>query len=178
MSEPRLYFAYGSNMASGVLAARGIQFRSIAAARLDDYRLTFRRRSIRTGTGVADIAPEKGSVVWGVVYELTGSDEAELDQKEGVPWAYSRRDVVVSLAGDAERDVFTYVVTTPEATEVPPSPDYVKSMLEGAREHGLPDDYVSTLEDLTKRFAATGDLSGGDRAAVRGNNPRSSRSKR
>jgi cation transport regulator ChaC len=143
-----MYFAYGSNMASRVLAGRGIHFCSVDKARLDGYRLAFMRRSIRTGTGVADIVPDSAAEVWGVVYELADRDVDELDRKEGRPWAYEHRAVQVALGGDTPVPAFTYVVSQREPEEVPPSGAYVEAILEGAREHGLPPAYIALLESL------------------------------
>ena len=138
-------------MASRSLEQRGIGFRRLGRARLHGYRLAFRRRSIRTNSGVADIVPEPGAEVWGVVYELTDDDAAELDRKEGRPWAYDRREIRITLGDARETNAFTYVVSRPEPHEVVPSPDYVELMVEGADEVGLPATYIDTLKSLHAR---------------------------
>ena len=147
-----LYFDYGSNMASGRLADRGIPFRVLGRARLDGYRLALTRRSVRTGTGVADIVVDPGSSVWGVLYELDDDAVAELDRKEGLPWAYSRRPVEVHPNGSGAEAAFTYVVSRREDDEVAPSSEYLESILDGAREHRLPAGYVASLESLRRRW--------------------------
>jgi hypothetical protein len=54
----------------------------LGAARLADHRLAFTRRSVKTGTGVADIVPAPGETVWGALYELGDGELAAIDRKE------------------------------------------------------------------------------------------------
>lgn len=61
------YFAYGSNMDEEVMQACCPAHRFFGAARLDDHRLAFTRRSVRTETGVAYVVPDTGQAVWGVL---------------------------------------------------------------------------------------------------------------
>jgi hypothetical protein len=68
------YFAYGSNMAPEVIARLSPQHRYLGVARLTDHRPAFTRRSVKTGTGVADVVPASGQMVWGVLYKI-GDDE-------------------------------------------------------------------------------------------------------
>jgi len=69
-------------MAPTVMARLCPGHRYLGVARLDGYRLAFTRRSVRTGSGVADIVGAPGSTVWGVVYEIGEEDLAALDRKE------------------------------------------------------------------------------------------------
>src|SRR5580704_18310032 len=97
------YFAYGSNMAPSVMAQLCPGHRILGVAWLDGYRIAFTRRSVRTGTGVADIVEERGSTVWGVVYEVGEGGFASLDRKEGHGWAYVRESFTVRLESGAEQ---------------------------------------------------------------------------
>src|SRR5687767_11029999 len=94
------YFAYGSNMSPTVMTATCRRQRLLGVARLADYRLMFNRRSVRTGTGVADVVPAKGTSVWGALYELDEKDLPAIDRKEGYHWAYTREPLVVQLYED------------------------------------------------------------------------------
>lgn len=118
--------------------------RCLGAAELRDHRLAFTRRSLRTGTGVADVLAAPGASVWGALYELDGTQLAAIDEKEGNGWAYERRAVRV-IAGDGELEAFVYAVIAPDAEHVQPSREYLQALLEGARERGLPEDYVAAL---------------------------------
>ena len=124
------------------LACPGHRF--LGAAELPDHRLAFTRRSLRTGTGVADVLAAPGASVWGALYSLEDAHLAAIDEKEGNGWAYERRAVRV-VAGEGEFEVFTYAVIAPDAEHVQPSREYLQALVEGARERGLPDDYVAAL---------------------------------
>jgi AIG2-like family len=141
------YFAYGANMAEGVMAAFCPGHRFLGAAELPDHRLAFTRRSIRTGTGVADVVPVPGRSAWGVLYELADGDVDALDRKEGNGWAYERVPVDVRLAGaGAAVPSLTYRVCEPERDEVIPSAQYLDGLIEAARARGLPATYTAELK--------------------------------
>lgn len=139
-----LYFAYGRNMGTRAMALACPGHRCLGAAELRDHRLAFTRRSLRTGTGVADVLAAPGASVWGALYELDTSQLAAIDEKEGAGWAYERRAVRV-IAADGELEAFAYSVITPDAEHVQPSREYVQALLDGARERGLPEGYVDAL---------------------------------
>jgi gamma-glutamylcyclotransferase len=139
-----LYFAYGSNMASAEMASWCPSYRFLGAARLPDHRLELRRRSIRWGGGAVDIVAAPGESVWGALYELPDEALARLDEKEGAGWAYGRREMAVELDGRA-RVALVYEVIDKEPREVPPTPEYARLLAEGARERGLPEEYVARL---------------------------------
>lgn len=149
------YFAYGSNMSEKVMAERCPGHTSLGRALLPDHRLVFSRRSIRSGTGVMDVAPSPGSQVWGALYELDEDGLAVIDRKEGAGWAYERAPVMVLPEGEPpEVEAVTYRVISPEPVEVPPSREYVENLIRSARERGLPDDYVRQLETFRERAEA------------------------
>src|SRR5262245_8995283 len=128
-----LYFAYGSNMATRQMAARGVPFETVGRGSIEGYRVAVTRRSIRTHTVVADIVCEQGSVGWGVLYEIGDDAVPILDRKEGHPWAYERGVIQVSPdRGGPEVPAFTYRVNAREHGEVAPSSAYLELMLEGA----------------------------------------------
>ncbi|HTA05399.1 MAG TPA: gamma-glutamylcyclotransferase family protein, partial [Solirubrobacteraceae bacterium] len=125
--------------------------RFLGVAELRDHRLAFTRRSLRTGTGVADVLLEPGASVWGALYELDDADLVALDEKEGSGWAYQRKAVRLSDEdGRSEHDAFAYVVIEPELDHVPPSREYLQALLDGARERGLPLAYIDALAATTK----------------------------
>jgi gamma-glutamylcyclotransferase len=146
------YFAYGSNMDEEVMQACCPTHRFIGAARLDDHRLAFTRRSVRTGTGVADAVFDRGQTVWGALYELDPEDLRKLDRKEGSGWAYEQQRCRVHLFADgSEQDSITYTVLQKEREEIPPSRAYLKRLITAARRRGLPEQYIASL---TRRWAA------------------------
>lgn len=141
------YFAYGANMADDVMAALCPGHRLLGVAELPAHRLAFTRRSIRTGTGVADVVPEAGHSVWGVLYELADGDLDALDRKEGNGWAYERVPVAVRISGEsADVPALTYRVCEPEPAEVQPSAAYLDGLIAAAQARGLPPGYSAELE--------------------------------
>jgi gamma-glutamylcyclotransferase len=149
------YFAYGSNMAAETIARLCPRHRYLGVARLDDYRLAFRRRSVRTGTGVADVIPAPGATVWGTLYLIEDDELSRLDRKEGYDWAYTRTTLPVRLeASGPERAAIVYAVRDKERTDIPPSPRYLSELVAAAHARGLPASYINDLEAVKPSDAA------------------------
>jgi cation transport regulator ChaC len=114
---------------------------------LADHRLAFTRRSVKTGSGVADVVLAPGRTVWGVLYEIADDELAAIDRKEGYDWAYTRATLPVLLAADGkERSAVIYTVRSKISPEVPPSREYLGKIITAARERGLPDQYIKQIE--------------------------------
>jgi gamma-glutamylcyclotransferase len=145
------YFAYASNMSAPVMSAACPRHRFLGRARLPGWRLAFTRRSVRTGTGVADLLADPDGVVWGVLYEISDTDLESLDQKEGRGWAYERRGVRVFADDGSLHDAVAYVVITKSSEPIAPSDRYAQRLLAAARERGLPEDYVRALAEADAR---------------------------
>ncbi len=144
------YFAYASNMSSEELGAwcPGAEF--VAVAELPEHRLDFTRYSEKRRGGVADVVPSRGDRVWGALYELPDEELTALDRKESAPNVYRHEYVeVVTPAGGRVR-AMTYMVIEKVPTEAP-SRAYLDLILEGARERGLPSDYVDSLAQIAAR---------------------------
>ena len=145
------YFAYGSNMSVESMSSVCAAARFIGPARLSGYRMAFSRRSIVSGTGVADIVAEVGAEVWGALYVVGPGDLEQLDRKEGRGFAYERIEVLVSVLDHATRPAIAYSVITKEPGEICPSAEYMRLLIAGASERGLPSEYVSSLHSLALR---------------------------
>ncbi len=142
------YFAYGSNMVGPVMQAACAEHRFLGPARLPGYRFAFMRRSVRTGTGVADILPDPEGSVWGALYELERERMGALDRKETLGTAYEHLDVVVLTDDGTSHNAMAYSVIAKETVEVRPSLTYMQGLLQGARERSLPEDYFLSLQAL------------------------------
>jgi gamma-glutamylcyclotransferase len=145
-----LLFAYGSNMASAEMEDWCPAHRLVGPARLDGFRVELRRRSIRWGGGAADIVPAPDESVWGVLYEVAEEELDRLDEKEGEGFAYRRRAVEVKREGE-QRAAVAYEVVDKEPREVPCSRGYAELVLAGARERGLPREWIRELAGITAR---------------------------
>jgi AIG2-like family len=133
-------------MSSAQLRAWDTAHRALGAAELPDHRLAFLRRSVRWKAGAADIVPTEGESVWGVLWELP-LGAAELDVKESAGVGYRRRSVRVLLDGSPV-DAMAYEVIHKAPTELQPRREYVQLMVDGAREHGLPDAWLRRLHAI------------------------------
>jgi len=145
--DPTLwYFAYGSNLDPGTfLGRRRMQPLATTIGVLHDFELRFDLPVGPGERGVANVAPRPGDHVWGALYHLTHADAERLDRTEGVgQGAYRRLTVVVCTPEATEIAAFTYrsEFSRPERK---PSRRYLGLLLAGARELGLPAEYVERL---------------------------------
>ena len=150
-----LYFAYGSNLDPEQMRQRCPGHRVVGLAELRDHRLTFPLTSHDWGGGVAGLAVAHGESVWGVVHELTEADLASLDRYEHFVGPgdqhnlYDRETVSVQLVraddGSFPRRLRVWTYVARQANPSPPSRRYLDAIIEGARHHRLPDDYVARL---------------------------------
>jgi gamma-glutamylcyclotransferase (GGCT)/AIG2-like uncharacterized protein YtfP len=157
------YFAYGSNLCRATfLGRRRMQPLEIRVGRLEGYRLCF---DLPVGPGeraVANLIADAAAHVWGALYHLTPDQCRHLDNTEGVPsGVYRRLAVTVSAAGGSAVAAFTYESGL-RAESRKPSPRYMNLLLSGAREHGLPAEYVAFLRSFAlardEREEASGQL--------------------
>ncbi|WP_353016832.1 gamma-glutamylcyclotransferase family protein [Mesorhizobium sp. M0854] len=148
-----LVFGYGSNMDDAQMDTRCPNRVKVGTAVLRGHRLIFPRLSNRRECGVSSIEPAHGHDVWGVVHRLSAGDLEALDRSEGYRAdrsadrnGYNRVPVIVELGG-VPTAVETYVAV---ATHNPPPPNaiYLAHIRDGARQHGLPEDYQRFLAGL------------------------------
>jgi 2-hydroxychromene-2-carboxylate isomerase/cation transport regulator ChaC len=148
-SEPLWYFAYGSNLSQATFTGRrGIRPLQKRWGWLEGYRLCFDIPIGPGERGVANICSEADACTFGAVYLITPADAEHLDRTEGVDRGFYRRVPVTVCTQDGDRiNAFAYQSAF-RREERKPSLRYVGLLLEGAREHGLPDDYVRYLESF------------------------------
>lgn len=144
-----LYFAYGSNMLVKRLRQKS---RAPSTTRLDvgyisGYRLTFDERSV-DGSGKCD-AEDTGlpdDRVYGVVYEINGTEKTLLDSAEGLGSGYAQKIMEVT-SDHANYQAVTYCATEKDPSLKPYS-WYKEYVLAGAREHRLPPEYLAMIEKV------------------------------
>lgn len=142
------YFAYGSNMSHNVISEVCPSSRSIGPAKLKDHRLAFTLLSTKWGARVADILPAPGMCVWGVLYKIDKNEVVNLDRKERYGKAYTRINVSLIKQNGVEHQVITYTVISKKSIELSPSTKYLKTMIEGAKDHKIPNKYIHFLKSL------------------------------
>ena len=143
------YFAYGSNMQSATLRGRrGIAYTRARAARVRGWRLVFDKPALLSiEQGFGNIVPEDGAEVLGVLFEVSEDDLAHVEMTEGVLIGnYAAVDVeACPLDAPHERLIARSLSSHRRGDGLQPSLRYMALVIEGAIEHGLPDDYVAAL---------------------------------
>lgn len=142
-----LYFAYGSNLLSERLRSRVASARALCAAWVDGHRLTCGKLG-RDGTGKATLVEDESARVWGAVYSIAATDWAVLDRFEP---GYVRVALAVTTVRRESLLTTTYLAPVTAAAPVPLA-SYKQLIVNGAREHGLPADYIETLRRLPERL--------------------------
>ena len=143
-----LYFAYGSNLWTGQMRQRCPSTQVVGNATLKDYRLWFPLKSERWGAGVASIREESGAKTEGVLYSISWDDLHAMDEYESVPINLYERVELPVFANNEIRKAWTYIGRVDEGAPFATSPDYIGTILRGAREHGLDDDWIRFLQDF------------------------------
>jgi hypothetical protein len=145
------YFAYGSNMQRATLCGRrGVTIRRAVGVRAPGWRVVFDKPPlIPIGEAFASLVPEPGAVAFGVAFDVTDDDHAHIEFSEGVLIGnYRRVELAVEPPAPCAEPpalVASLASARRDATLLP-SARYMGLVIDGAREHGLPGDYVAWLE--------------------------------
>src|SRR5262245_3601426 len=139
-----LYFAYGWTLAGRRLQGRVPGARARGRARLRGWRLVADKPG-RDGTAKVNIAPDPAGLVWGALWEVAATDLAHLDRHES---GYERLPVSVD-AGGVALSATTYASRLRGAPGLDGA--YKELILEGAREQGLPSEWLAFLAALPER---------------------------
>lgn len=133
------------------LRARGVTILRAEKAFLKNHKIALTRYALTRDGGVLDIIPNH-DVVEGVLFELTDGDRGKVDAKEGVTVnAYEPIPVDIETEdGKVLSGVLTYKVCRKED---PPqaSEEYKRSVLKGACDHGLSEEYRAKLKAVLEK---------------------------
>ncbi len=128
------YFAYGSNLNLVALKNRGVHYKKILSANLDDWELVFDIVNPEIeGVGFADIVPHDGKIVEGAIFWLENKQSRfALDKYEDFPIMYLREDVQVCTKDGEIHNCFAYIAN-PYATgaRLRPEKGYLEEILKG-----------------------------------------------
>lgn len=141
------YFAYGSNLDVEQKEFRTGPIRESLRCRLRGFRFAFTKQG-EDDQVFANIVPDEAAVVWGVVYRCTPDTLNRMDRYEGVGGGhYVRSEVRVLCDSGEEVNAVTYVAGSKFlCTGRYPRPEYVHRVINGARHHRLPEDYVREIQ--------------------------------
>jgi AIG2-like family len=90
---------------------------------------------------------DPSAVTWGACYLLDPTACAHLDRTEGVHAGYYRRFDISVITDDGTLPAFAYQGAMTVAGRKP-SARYLGLLLDGAREHALPEEWIRYLEAL------------------------------
>lgn len=139
-----LYFAYGSNLLSARLRGRTPSARKAGNATLPRFRLEWHKIGC-DATGKCDVVftGQPTDRVHGVAWVVRRSEMAALDYHEELDTGYYACKVPIVI-GVQRRLARTYRAI-PVDPDLRPLDWYKRFVVEGAREHCLPEDYVARL---------------------------------
>ena len=118
-----LYFAYGSNLHHHQMKRRCRDSHFIKKITLKNYSLTFRSKY-----GAADIEKNEGNKVYGALYDISKSDEKELDRYEEYPTVY-----VKMFFQYKKQKVMTYIMSK-KTKVVAPTTHYLNIIKQGYKD--------------------------------------------
>ena len=151
MPDPAWYFAYGGNMSERVFVERKrITPAETRIGRLRGYRLVFTvAGGMRPGLSApANIVEAADATVHGVLYRLPLRQFLRLDASEGRQYDYLWTEA--EDAGGNRLAVVSYTVAQ-AAPEGWPGRSYLNTIREAARQRGLPEDYIASLDRVEAR---------------------------
>jgi len=146
-----LYFAYGPDMIRDRLLRRCPGAIVQTRAYLDGHRLVFAHTGSGRRGGTATVVEDPAARTWGVVWRLPRMDAAGLDDHEDRA-VYEAVETSVTSEDGTPVSCRMYVASTPSPQQLPDD-RLLGSLLMGALEAGLPNDWVrelrhqETLED-------------------------------
>lgn len=152
-----LVFQYGSNTSVQRLNAPDRlcgDARSLGLAfTLEAFELDFTVCSKKNKCAAADIIPNSGRQIWGVLYEIpdnlisrdTSGKRKSLDEIEGKKYERMKIRVCKAIDPETPTEALTYVVIDREYN-LRTSHKYVTYILKGLREHGAPTDYIEYVK--------------------------------
>lgn len=132
-------FFYGLFMDMGMLQQRGLTPHNPQVARLDGYDLDIRER--------ATLIRKAGARAYGIVTALTHEDISTRYADPRV--RESRPEAVVVTLADA-RQVPAWCDTLPQVTGASRNPVYARRLVEVAKTHAFPKDYLERLQSLAQ----------------------------
>ena len=135
-----LYFAYASNMNQAQMKRWCPASHFLKAVLLHGFRFVYDGFSVPWDGAVGNIVKSETESVWGALYEITERDRLTLDAFEGYPRSYEHQEVEVKDREGTAYKAMTYIRTGRSLGK--PHPDYERIVIDGAKESGVPEEYV------------------------------------
>jgi gamma-glutamylcyclotransferase (GGCT)/AIG2-like uncharacterized protein YtfP len=138
-----LYAAYASNLHPEQMARRAPHSPLRGTGWLQGWRLTFGGEDRGWDGALATVVEDPLHHVYVGLYDVTGPDEQDLDDWEGVGIGLYRKARVRVATLDGEQVAWVYVLDDYEGGM--PSALYLGMLADAAEAAGAPDDYVAEL---------------------------------
>lgn len=155
MSTPGkfLYFAFGSNLLAERIHIKNPSAVFKCVAKVSGYKLSFGRHVSRWKGDVATItaSSDPASTVYGVIWELDEKHQETLDRQEEVPNVYKRITLqATNVENQSQVQCVSYQLLDQHMTNSThiPSKVYKGVIVRGAKQHHLPQEYVTQLEQI------------------------------
>ena len=135
-------------MSTPRLTDRVPSVRAVTIAQLHKHKLKFHKKS-NDGSAKCDAEYTNNAedVMYGVVFQISASEKPELDIKEGLRKGYEEKIVSVIAQNGETLDAVTYYATNIDPS-LNPYDWYKEHVIRGAREHGLPPEYIATIDAI------------------------------
>lgn len=118
----------------------------LGSARLDGYALNFNKPNMKNEKeGFANLTPEPGETIYGVVFEL---DEAQTEMLAGYFGGYQSEVVKVQVRKLDQEVEATIYIARRSGRGLKPSQAVLDDAIRGAEENGLPKDFLEKLQAL------------------------------
>ncbi|HEY8910206.1 MAG TPA: gamma-glutamylcyclotransferase family protein [Desulfosporosinus sp.] len=153
----RYYYAYGANMNLAQMKQRCSNPKVLGIARLPGYKVEFYGYSALWDGAQETVVPDLQSEVWGVLYELQFHDCESLDTFQDARvngmGAYFHYPVDVITMDQETIAAIIYKKDVLQEAKFP-SAEYLDFIVQGAKEQGLPAEYITLLENKKTRPAS------------------------
>jgi len=144
-----LYFAFGSNLYDQRIRLNCPSAVRVGPGKLSGYRLAFNYNSLRWRGHVATIRDTEDGHLWGCIWVICTTELPALDFQEGVHIGlYRPLQVDVTSLDGMTLSVRTYQMTLPYEENARPSVVYKRVVSTGARQSGLPVDYLKYIDKI------------------------------
>ncbi|MBP2663745.1 MAG: hypothetical protein H6Q71_1693 [Firmicutes bacterium] len=157
ISQTRLYFAYGFNLNLEKMNQKCTKPRVLGIARLACHKIGFYGHSVIWDGAVETVVPDTQSEVWGVLYQLESYAWDQLDNCEDArldgTGEYFHYPVEVLDEQNSLRDASMYKKARLGESKQP-STEYLDIIIQGAKEQGLPESYIATLQNIASKAAS------------------------
>lgn len=140
-TETLIYFAYGSNLKKEQMDERNVVIYKSHKGFIKNYKLKFNKKSI-DGSSKANITESEDETVWGICFEL---DFAGFENLRNHEKGYAEQEVIVY--NENQEILFTAkTFVSNKICDKLPTKAYLDKIIEGAKQHELPEDYIENLQ--------------------------------